>query len=40
MRISEKTQQNRNMSFFMNDQNIVFGYPPPYGKTRKIEKYQ
>ena len=26
----------------MNDQNIMFGYtsPPPYGKTRKLEKYR
>ena len=36
MRIIEKTQQNRNVIFFMNDQNIMFGYPPLW-KTRKIE---
>ena len=34
MSIIEKTQQNRNMRFFMNDQNIMFGYPP-YGKIEK-----
>ena len=33
---------NRNMSFLMNDPNIMFGYmpPPPYGKNQKIEKCQ
>ena len=38
MRIIEKTQQNRNMRFFINDQNIMFGYPPSMEKleNRKI----
>ena len=41
MRIIEKAQQSKYDIFLMNDQNIMFGYTsPPYGKTRRIEKFQ
>ena len=31
---------NRNMRFFMNDQDIMFGYPPPMEKSKKSKKCQ
>ena len=40
MRIIEKAQQIEMWDFFMNDQNIMFGYTPPMEKNSKIEKYQ
>ena len=39
MMIIDKTQQIEVWDFFMNDQNIMFGYTPPI-KIRKIEKCQ
>ena len=37
MRRSEKAQEIENMSFFINDQKIMFGYTP---HMEKLEKYQ
>ena len=41
MRLSEKTQtKSKYVKILMNNQNIMSGLSLPYGKTRKIEKYQ
>ena len=39
MRINEKARQIEIWDFFMNDQNMMFGYTPPNGKTWTIEKF-
>ena len=35
-----ESSTNQNMGFFINDQNIMFGYTPLYPPYGKIEKCQ
>ena len=36
----ENSTKSKYVKMLMNSQNIMLGYPPPYGKSRKIEKCQ
>ena len=39
MRLCEKNRQkSKYVKTLMNNRNIMFGLPPPYGKSQKIEK--
>ena len=36
----EYSTKPKYVKILMNNQNIMFGLPPPYGKTQKLEKCQ